>query len=168
MIVRMCRPLVLAAANIINPVAVSVYTGLTSVCPPGPGWFLCALRAVDVHMEHVHQQCVRITFILEDLFCLSFDSTLFRGSFLIKNATFRQRRVRGGPLRLLVGTGSGSITLLFLSVSLQPSWFVCVRGCLTPSGGCVQAEQTCVHTYSSTTRHFSAFKEGLATSRLLL
>lgn len=43
MIVRMCRPPSEQPANIINPVAGSVYTGLTSVCPPGPGWVLCAL-----------------------------------------------------------------------------------------------------------------------------
>lgn len=107
--------------------AVSVYIGLTSVCPPGPGWVLCALRAVDVHMEHVHQQCVRITFILEDLFCLSLDLTLFRGSFLLKNETFRQRRVRGGPLRLLMGTGSGWVLdNAAVSVSIAAAFLVCV------------------------------------------
>lgn len=53
MLVRMCRPLVLAAG--VNRVAVSVYTEVTSPCPLVlAAWALYVFGAVDIHTHEMY------------------------------------------------------------------------------------------------------------------
>lgn len=80
-------------ANIINRVAVSVYIGLTSVCPLGPGWALCALHAVHVQMgpEHQHASLPHLCFFATET--QRFPGLC--GRFISEGATFRHNRQMG-------------------------------------------------------------------------
>lgn len=108
MIVRMCRPLVLAASKhhkssgglCLHWVDLSLPSGswLGPLCPPR---CRCTYgtRTSTVWADHIYSGGFT-------LFIFTFD--FLPQQLSDKNETFRQRRVRGGPLLLLMGTGSGS------------------------------------------------------------